>query len=35
MKIKKWGIVAASFALVASLGLFGCSGGEEPAGDAQ
>ena len=30
MKMKKWGIVAASFALVASLGLFGCSS-DEPA----
>lgn len=30
MKMKKWGVVAAAFALVASLGLFGCSS-EEPA----
>ncbi len=34
MKMKKWGIVAASFALVASLGLFGCSS-DEPAADQQ
>ena len=29
MKFKKWGVVAAAFALVASLGMFGCASGEK------
>ena len=31
MKMKKWTMVATGAALVAALGLFGCSGGSEPA----
>lgn len=37
MKFKKWGVVAATCALVASLGMFGCASeekGSEPAADA-
>ena len=34
MKMKKWGVLAVSAAMVAALGLFGCSGGDaKPAED--